>query len=387
MALELDRLIKKAAHMNITLVAGGKGIHNIVSWTHMVETREASSFLEGGEIAFSTGIGLNNGLRLLELAEAIYKNHAAGLIINVGPFIETIPQEVIDFGNTHDFPVFSVPWKIHLAEIMRIFSYAITKSDQKNIEIASAFTNAVFFPKQEELYIVALSQRGFRVNWNYSVCVILLCSSQKAVSTRLEKLSTSLDIYLQHQYSDFAIFPHDTELITVFANYEEKKTHTFISAMLEQLQKLLLKDENIFPGVGRQTKSIRCLYKSYSQAKAIQKLQRNRKIDDSLIFYSDMGIYKLLMSIDDREILEEYYEKTIIPLSDYDSRNDSDLTAVLRCYLKHNGSVQETAEELFVHRNTINYKLNKIEALLHTDLSSLDSRLKLNIGFMLENML
>ena len=93
------------------------------------------------------------------------------------------------------------------------------------------------------------------------------------------------------------------------------------------------------------------------------------------------------MSIDDRDIIEEYYDKTIHPLLEYDKNNDTDLTIVLRSYLNHNGSVKETADELYVHRNTINYKLTRISEILHMDLSKLDIRLQLSVGFMLENML
>ena len=72
---------------------------------------------------------------------------------------------------------------------------------------------------------------------------------------------------------------------------------------------------------------------------------------------------------------------------EYDEKNNSDLAVVLRCYLKHNGSVKETADELFVHRNTINYKLNKASELLDMDLSSLNNRLQISVGFMLQDML
>ena len=105
------------------------------------------------------------------------------------------------------------------------------------------------------------------------------------------------------------------------------------------------------------------------------------------MFYSDMGIYKLLMGIEDKDIMEEYYDKTIRPLSEYDQKNNSDLSVVLRSYLNHNGSVKETADELYVHRNTINYKLNKISEILDIDLSLLSSRLQLSVGFMLQDML
>ena len=177
------------------------------------------------------------------------------------------------------------------------------------------------------------------------------------------------------------------ELLIVTANYTESETKDFIREIYSHASQILVPGESLSAGCGKITQSIRCLWKSYKQAKSIQKLQQHQKCLDSLIFYSDMGIYKLLMSIDDRDIIEEYYDKTIHPLLEYDKNNDTDLTIVLRSYLNHNGSVKETADELYVHRNTINYKLTRISEILHMDLSKLDIRLQLSVGFMLENML
>lgn len=292
MALELKRLVEKVEHMDITLLAGEKGIRNLVGWVHMVETIEASSFLEGGEIACITGIGLSKKTNLLELIEHIYEKKAAAVIVNTGPFIEAVSSDVIDFCNAHDFPVYAVPWKIHLAEIMRIFCFSITKDEQRSFETAAAFKNAIFFPKQEELYAVALSQNNFRVNWKYTVSVL--------------KLKTSQNVDMRHS---------------------------------------------------------------------------------SMLYYSDLGIYRILMGVEDKEIISEYYNYTLRPLVEYDNANDSDLTKVLRCYLENDGSVKKTSDEMYVHRNTINYKLGKIADLLQMDLSSLNTRLELLLAFKLSDML
>ena len=387
MAVELQRLIEKVAHMDVTLVAGKDGINHLVSWVHMVETMEASDFLQGGEIAFTTGLGLSSCVSMLTLTEYIYKKGAAGIIVNIGPFIENIPQDTIDFCNEYSFPLFVIPWKIHLAEVMRIFCFTITKDDQRVLQTSAAFKNAIFFPKQEELYVVTLSQNGFHVHWHYSVCVVQMIKNSYQSARRLESLSESIDAYTRHHYNDCAVFMHDQEILIVIANKKDDELHHMINDIRSHILHSLIHGEKITIGCGRLTKSIRCLYKSYHQAKSIQKLQEKAKIDPDLIFYSDMGIYKLLMGIEDKEIMTEYYNQTIRPLIVYDEKNESDLTTVLRTYLKHNGSVKETADELYVHRNTINYKLSRIEDLLGMDLSSLDSRLQLSIGFMLLDML
>lgn len=386
MSVQLSHLLKLVSHMDITLLAGEEGLNNMVSWVHMVETREASSFLEGDEIAFTTGIGLNNGLSLLELVESVYSCKAAAIVINTGPFIEHIPDTVISFGEEHKFPILTIPWKIHIAEIMRIFCFALTKSTQKNLEIAAAFKNAIFFPKQEELYVVPLSQRDFQVDWTYCVCVIQINTPQVNDEKYMENICSKIDLWLCHQFKHYAVFPQHTELLIVMGNYSEEQIHELIEYTSQHLKLLLPSNVTYSLGVGKMTKSIRCLYKSYHQAISIQNLQEKGKIKNTLIYYSDMGIYKLLMAIEDKDILKEYYEKTLSPLQNYDAQKHSDLTKVLRVYLEHNGSVKDTADALYVHRNTVNYKLNKIEELLAVDLSNLDIRLQLNISFMLQDM-
>lgn len=384
MAVELYRLMEHVKNMDITLAAGKNGLNNIVNWVHMVETVEASSFLNGGEIAFATGFGLNNSQTLLDLVKNIFKNKAAGIILNIGPFLEKVPNDVITFGNENNFPIFTVPWKVHLAEIMRIFCFAILKDDQENLETAAAFKNAIFFPKQEELYFSQLSQHGFHVNWHYAACVINI---ENYINKKLDSLIVSLHNHMKHNYDNFTIFEHDNEILVILGNYTDNNLHKFINELIDYLKILLTHKTTFSIGVGKQTKSIRCVYKSYRQAKAIQKLQAKNKLEKSLIFYSDMGIFKLLMSIEDEEIIQEYYKHTIQPLIDYDKKNNSLLTDVLRSYLKNDGSVKETADELFIHRNTVNYKINKIEELLNINLSSLDIRLQLRVGFMIQDML
>lgn len=387
MAVELHRLVEKVSNMDVNLIAGKGGLNNLVTWVHVVETAEASNFLDGGEIAFTTGLGLGNQIDLLDLIKLMQEKEVSGLMVNTGPFIEKIPQNAIDYCNEHDFPLFVIPWKIHLAEVMRIFCFAITKDEQRILETAAAFKNAIFFPNQEELYLVPLSQRGFYTEWKYSVCMMSLSSDTTDFEGRLEKFANSLDTYAQHKYKNFAIFSNHLELLIVMGNYTEEQTRDFVWDIYSHATQIISKGESLTAGCGKLTQSIRCLWKSYNQARSIQRLQNNSKQDNPVIFYSDMGIYKLLMGIEDREIIEEYYEKTILPLIEYDNKNDSDLAIVLRSYLRHNGSVKETSDELFVHRNTINYKLSKISEILGLDLSLLNSRLILSLGFMLEDMI
>ena len=105
MSVVLKEAIRQAGCADIKLVAGKNGLTNAVEWVHMVDTTEIADFLSGGEIAFTTGIGVGEKMSLLALVDRVYKNHASAMVVNIGPYVAEIPQEVIDFGNAHDFPV------------------------------------------------------------------------------------------------------------------------------------------------------------------------------------------------------------------------------------------------------------------------------------------
>lgn len=81
-------------------------------------------------------------------------------------------------------------------------------------------------------------------------------------------------------------------------------------------------------------------------------------------FYKDLGIYRVLLTLTDKEAIKEYLADTVAPLYEYDEMNHSDLVRVLQCYLANDCSVKSASQELIVHRNTINYKIGKAAEIL-----------------------
>ncbi|MGI6056836.1 MAG: PucR family transcriptional regulator [Bilifractor sp.] len=386
MSIVLKRLIEKVAHMDITLLAGEKGLSNDVTWIHMVESSLATSFLDGGEIAFVTGVAISTSDELLDLIRSICKKNAAGVILNTGPYLDHVPQCVIEYCDRHGLPLFEVPWKIHLAEIMRVFSYAITKEDSKDTETAAVFRNAIFFPEQKDLYMIPLVHLSFQPEWKYTVCAVCPNDREKYAESTLEQKASTVFGNLSHKYSDFSVFLSDTQILAVLGNYGTEQVHSFVHDMSYYLRLAFPQSDSFLWGVGKTTKSIRCLYKSYRQATAVQRLQSKGNLQPEQIFYSEMGLYKLLMNIDDEDIISDYLQNTVQPIINYDRENSTDLLGVLRAYLAHDGSVKETAEQLFVHRNTINYYLGKIKDLTGMDLSSLSVKTQLTTALMLMNI-
>ena len=71
------------------------------------------------------------------------------------------------------------------------------------------------------------------------------------------------------------------------------------------------------------------------------------------------------------------------PVRAYDARTRSDLAGTLRVYVESGGGVAATAERLFLHRNSVFYRLQRIEELSGIDARDRWTRLILLVAFTL----
>ena len=199
MSVSLKEIYHQIQHFEMQLLAGKNGMTKEVRWTHMVDSDTVSAFLQGNELVFTTGLGLNEKLTLFMLVKDVYKNGASGIVINTGPYISEIGSEILDFAEEHDFPVFEVPWHVRMAEIMRIICFTITKDEQQSLEVASALNFAFTCPKQEEVYLPVLMKKGWLSDGKYRICsVSILREGKRITPERLDALHSQLLLYFRH---------------------------------------------------------------------------------------------------------------------------------------------------------------------------------------------
>ena len=78
--------------------------------------------------------------------------------------------------------------------------------------------------------------------------------------------------------------------------------------------------------------------------------------------------------------LERFYAETIEPLAAYDEQYETELVATVEAYLDNDGNVAATAKQLFTHRHTIRYRLERVRELCGHDVSATEGREKLGLG-------
>jgi PucR family transcriptional regulator, purine catabolism regulatory protein len=106
---------------------------------------------------------------------------------------------------------------------------------------------------------------------------------------------------------------------------------------------------------------------------------------DSATAFSDLGLYRLLFALQPRPELRDFTTEVLGRLRDKD--RGGVLLQTLAAYLKTNGSPTDTAERLHLHRNTVLYRLGRIEELLSLDLRDAEVRLSLHLALKIGDVL
>ncbi|MHB8128780.1 MAG: helix-turn-helix domain-containing protein, partial [Mobilitalea sp.] len=100
-----------------------------------------------------------------------------------------------------------------------------------------------------------------------------------------------------------------------------------------------------------------------------------------------LDIYKVLLAVKDKKVLKEFHHEIFGKLEQYDAENGTDLMSFLRSYLDNNGSPQLVSEQQYIHRNTVNNQIKKIEKITGYNLLNLDEKVRCSIGYLIQDIL
>jgi purine catabolism regulator len=105
---------------------------------------------------------------------------------------------------------------------------------------------------------------------------------------------------------------------------------------------------------------------------AVESIQMNVEMDLSheIVHYDDLGINRLLLRITDTKELEKYCEEHLGELIRYDEEHETSLLKTLSVVIETDGKMKNAAEKLFIHYNTLRYRLHRIKELAGIDFSS-----------------
>lgn len=166
-----------------------------------------------------------------------------------------------------------------------------------------------------------------------------------------------------------------------------KETHLFTASFLEKLQSRLNREHKITIsfGVSHLCSSLLFVRQGYKEARDALKTNRLSSGPSSIHFHRTKDVNELLRLLPSKD-LTQFYKHTVQQLKLSNLEEEKSLLDTLFVYMECHCHVSETAKRLFVHRNTVVYRLEKCEELLGISLKDPDFSLQVRLALRIKHL-
>ncbi len=373
--------------LSIKLLAGEEGLDRRVTWPYVVLSWPISSWVSGGEILIYYGVNMYyDNISLMEMVQAASENNSAGIILLTGDRYIIEPKlsaELLALADELSMPLFSLPSTAVINSITKDIINLIQYQDKK-VAAASDFWYSVFFETKEEELTEILHNKALFLGYNpkesYRVYIINFTNLENYLKTEnlhnspnnpeelLRMINDKIIYHLNHMISPGYWYCLHRAYVIFVMPVSRRSEQKIDEAFLKIFEVLATQYPNarLQAGKGRIASTLLDIKESFLEAARSVSLGGLTDIADrKIIDYEALGIYRIFFSLNNENILKQYVEYYLSPLHIYDKDNDTDLYETLKAYLDCNCNQAQAAKKLYIHRNTIPPRLEKMEAVLN----------------------
>lgn len=226
-----------------------------------------------------------------------------------------------------------------------------------------------------ELSPEAITERAVRLgldlSLNYAVMAVSLAGSHYQLETIVRQAASFLDNAFCHRRGDTMVVLRPVAAATT--------VHDLRRMGQDVARELTAHFGGIVSiGIGRLYPGVEGLRKAVPEAEHALVMGSRLFGAGSVSLFADLGIYRLLFSAKPEE-LRHFYEECLERLVEYDRQHNGELMRTLEALLQY-PTLAKTAQTLHIHRNTLLYRLQRIQEVAGLDLEDGDTRLTLHLA-------
>ncbi|MGN0400956.1 MAG: helix-turn-helix domain-containing protein [Acetatifactor sp.] len=361
------------------LLAGEEGLDRMVSWTYLCQTKPYIDHMNRGNFALVVVDDIRFDLEeaystMLELSELGISAYAISIVNDREP----VPQKFLDKANELKLPFFYVRWEgASFVDIDQSIGCLLLESEMQGKRTGDYLYNLLFGYDINTKYIEKISgQFGLDFSTPHRVGIIVV---DRKYGINLEQDEHIYEYYANTLNREVLSMEGKplfmrflNKFVLLFEATPEKKTEHELERILRDID-----ERPSFKGCIRSTCILGGSYtnprdygKSYQEAKSLiskKDILPNPK-HKKVLSASAMGIYKFMFNSGNQAEIMNYCEDKLRKLEEYDHANGTFLQETLVAYYMNGFSISKAAEALFIHRNSLQYRLDKIEDLLNIEL-------------------
>lgn len=380
--------IKEAMKINslkrTRLVAGKKGADKVIKSVTVMEVPDIVHWIKGGEFIITSFYFLKDIKLQLDILYQLNTLNAAGLAIKTNKG-NCIQEELIKVADEIQFPLIEIPENVTYLDIMTPLNHKIFEIEQHS-RLVEEYIKSITFHTYKN--IENIIDRGRSLGYNlqkgfiYTICVDIGDSDlkQKYNSVYIkddmcEFINGVVEVLkIKKQIMNCAVI-RNIEDVTAFIQTESKESsRKFGRYVLDLILKHIninYKKSCISIGVGNILEGVNGMEKGYEQSKYALKIGGVITSGKNYYFYKDVELYSIFYK-NYFENLSSFASSTLGELI-----KDTELMNTISMYFECNENILNTSSKLFIHKNTLKYRLKNIEKITGLDVKKIQDKVKL----------
>ena len=354
----------------VRVISGKKGMSNGIRWVYKAESMDFSRWIHGSELLIiSTPVIQKPDFDLLTLIQEAIRYHMSGALLLIGEeYVKAISKKVLRISNEENFPLMVIPGEIPLVDIFEEVGHAIAYHENMENDLEDLLAGIIFGSMINVSSLELKSQMiGYDVTPPQQIFVIHFFQKvglpSLDVVEKQEIQSRMTLIFQEHGFQLLTSYYSNNfvGMVQALDNTKEERQMVF-----EEIREYLIREKPEWGfqiGIGKSYDQLSSLQKSFQDASNCIALAQKLGKENEIFWYDRLGFYRLLMSFENTEVLREYCQDIIGTLITYDQENGTQLVETTKAYFENDCNLQLTSEKMFTHRNTIKYRIQRIEQL------------------------
>ncbi|WP_258360774.1 PucR family transcriptional regulator [Moorella sulfitireducens] len=242
----------------------------------------------------------------------------------------------------------------------------------------------------------SLQERGMQLGWqpkekNIVIVATVAATSYEAIHKFFEQVNA---FFARHNCSSILTgIDHHDRVIIIYPLPEEtsgSEAANIARELTGALAKEMTARFKLAPfnlGIGRPAACLEEIPRSYQEACTAQSLGFSLNGPGSTTTYDDLGVYRLLQNYIKTAETDRFLEDFILPIIRWDEANHSQLLVTLEIFLNCGCNYRLTARKLYLHHNTVRYRLETIQQITGYDPNLPEARLNFHLALKLYRLL
>ncbi len=382
MHISLSEIIKFDTFKQAKILAGSENLNRAVSFNYVIDSfpdlQETLTWLRDDVLVFVFGHSIaNNPEKLIDILKMLENFKIPGMVVYINKYIKEIPETVVKAFQDANMPLITIPWQVKYLDVSNEIFSAIAKK-QLQVQEQSDILSQLLFDPHFDYQDNNLRLQQLNYSDDTAHCILVAKINNLKNHAQSHNLSDTALIELKEHFhsnlrSNFLISSfnfismlHGDAIIFLM----EKQDADQFNPETSKISKSGHKDLELEFGIGMDVFNLNELAQSYTQAKNVIDAKSRQLIGHSVNHFSDIGLFQILYTTD-TAILKKLYPNKIKPVIEYDKTHNSNLLDTLEVYLDNKNSLATAAKIMYVHKNTILYRIDKINSLI--DINNFDT--------------